>query len=69
MRGGPFKTMNLRIYNNWGQFIFESNNQLEGWNGTFNGTEQPLGVFVWVVEVEMLNGKKIKKTGDVTLIR
>ena len=69
VRGGPFKTMNLRIYNNWGQFIFESNNQLEGWNGTFNGTEQPLGVFVWVVEVEMLNGKKIKKTGDVTLIR
>lgn len=69
VRGGPFKTMNMRIYNNWGQFIFESNNQLEGWNGTFNGTEQPIGVFVWVVEVEMLNGKKIKKTGDVTLLR
>jgi gliding motility-associated-like protein len=69
VRGGPFKTMNLRIYNNWGQFIFESSDQLEGWNGTYNGTEQPIGVFVWVVEVEMLNGKKIKKTGDVTLIR
>lgn len=69
VRGGPFKSVNLRIYNNWGQFIFESNDQLEGWNGTFNGTEQPVGVYVWVVEVEMLNGKKIKRTGDVTLLR
>lgn len=69
VRGGPFKSINLRIYNNWGQLIFESSDQLEGWNGTFNGTEQPIGVFVWVAEVEMLNGKKIKKTGDVTLLR
>jgi gliding motility-associated-like protein len=69
VRGGPFKSLNVRIYNNWGQLIFESNDQLQGWNGTFNGTEQPIGVFVWVVEVEMLNGKKIKKTGDVTLLR
>lgn len=69
VRGGPFKSINVRVYNNWGQLIFETNNQLDGWNGTFNGTEQPIGVFVWVVEVEMLNEKKIKKTGDVTLLR
>lgn len=69
VRGGPFKSINVRVYNNWGQLIFESNDQLQGWNGTFNGTEQPIGVFVWVVEVEMLNSKKIKKTGDVTLLR
>ena len=69
VRGGPFKTINVRIYNNWGQLIFETNDQSEGWNGTFNGTEQPLGVYVWVVEVEMFNGEKIKKTGDVTLLR
>ena len=69
VRGGPFKSINIRVYNNWGQLIFETNNQLDGWNGTFNGTEQPIGVFVWVVEVEMYTGKKIKKTGDVTLLR
>ncbi|MBI3520500.1 MAG: gliding motility-associated C-terminal domain-containing protein, partial [Bacteroidetes bacterium] len=69
VRGGPFKTIDMRIYNNWGQLIYETNNQADGWNGTFNGTEQPIGVYVWVVEVEMFNGKKIKKTGDVTLLR
>lgn len=69
VRGGPFKSINVRIYNNWGQLIFETNDQLDGWNGTFNGTEQPIGVYVWVVDVEMFTGKRIKKTGDVTLLR
>jgi len=69
VRGGPFKTIHVRVYNNWGQLIFETNDQHNGWNGTFNGTEQPIGVYVWVVDVEMLNGKKMKKTGDVTLLR
>lgn len=69
VKGGPFKTIDLRIYNNWGQLIFESNDQMQGWDGTFNGTAQPLGVYVWVVDVETFSGKKIKKTGDVTLLR
>lgn len=69
VRGGPFKAINVRVYNNWGQLIFETNDQSDGWNGTYHGTEQPIGVFVWVVEVEMFTGKKIKKTGDVTLLR
>lgn len=69
VKGGPFKTIDLRIYNNWGQLIFESNDQAQGWDGTFNGTAQPIGVYVWVVDVETFSGKKIKKTGDVTLLR
>lgn len=69
VRGGPFKSINVRVYNNWGQLIFETNDQLEGWDGKFKGVDQPLGVYVWVVEVEMLNSKTIKKTGDVTLLR
>lgn len=69
VRGGPFKSVNVRVYNNWGQLIFETNDQLEGWDGKFKDIDQPLGVYVWVVEVEMLNGKSVKKTGDVTLLR
>jgi gliding motility-associated-like protein len=69
VRGGPFKSIVVRVYNNWGQLIFETNDQLEGWDGKFKGIDQPLGVYVWVVEVEMLNEKIIKKTGDVTLLR
>ncbi|MCC6182057.1 MAG: gliding motility-associated C-terminal domain-containing protein [Bacteroidia bacterium] len=69
VRGGPFKSINFRVYNNWGQLIFETNDQKQGWDGTYQGIDQPLGVYVWVVDVEMLSGKQVKKTGDVTLLR
>ncbi|MBK6985081.1 MAG: gliding motility-associated C-terminal domain-containing protein [Bacteroidetes bacterium] len=61
VRGGPFKSINVRVYNNWGQLIFETNDQLQGWDGKFKDIDQPVGVYVWVVEVEMLNGKTVKK--------
>jgi gliding motility-associated-like protein len=69
VRGGPFKKLSFKVYNNWGQLIFESNDQSIGWDGTFKGEEQPIGVYVWILEVEMYNNRVIKKSGDVTLMR
>lgn len=72
--GGPFKKCHLRIYNNWGELIFESFEQKNGWDGKRNGVEQPLGVYVWVVDAENEIGdnqglKTFNKSGDVTLLR
>lgn len=69
VRGGPFNAMQFNVYNNWGQLIFSSNDQAVGWDGTFKGQEQPIGVYTWTVEVEIADGRIIKKTGDVTLLR
>lgn len=69
VRGGPFEALLFRVYNNWGQLIYESTDQSEGWNGEFKGTDQPMGVYTWTVEVVIIGGKKIYLTGDVTLMR
>jgi gliding motility-associated-like protein len=69
IRGGPFKSVDFKIYNNWGQLIYESTDALEGWNGMYQGENAPLGVYTWTFVVEMPNGQIIKKSGDVTLIR
>ena len=69
IRGGPFKTVDFKVYNNWGQLIFETNDGNEGWDGTFRGENSPLGVYTWTFVVEMGNGQIVKKSGDVTLIR
>ncbi|PKR81322.1 hypothetical protein CW751_04500 [Brumimicrobium salinarum] len=69
IRGGPFKSIDFNIYNNWGELIFNSKDQSEGWDGTYNGEQAPLGVYTWTFVVEMGNGQVIKKSGDVTLIR
>lgn len=69
IRGGPFKTVDFKIYNNWGQLIYESTDALEGWNGMYKGERAPMGVYTWTFTVEMTNGQVVKKSGDVTLMR
>nr|WP_299201056.1 PKD domain-containing protein [uncultured Brumimicrobium sp.] len=69
IRGGPFNSVDFKVYNNWGELIFTSTQQSDGWDGTYKGENAPLGVYTWTFVVEMGNGQIIKKSGDVTLIR
>jgi gliding motility-associated-like protein len=69
VKGGPFENMKFRVYNNWGEMVFETTDQKTGWDGTFRGLDTPIGVYVWVLEVDMYNNKSVKKSGDVTLLR
>lgn len=67
--GGPFTELELRIYNKWGELIFVSNSQAQGWDGTRNGVEQPVGVYVYTVHAVTPDGKDHYLEGDVTLVR
>lgn len=69
VKGGPFEKLHLRIYNNWGEMVFETTEQKTGWDGTFKGQDAPIGVYVWVLDVDIYNNKSVRKTGDVTLLR
>ena len=44
---------NFTIYNRWGEIVFETtdvNKMLtEGWDGTSNEQQQPVGTYVWVM--------------------
>lgn len=60
----------MTIYNRYGQVIFETNQTSgRGWDGKFNGVEQPFGVYVYTIEVEFNNAFKETYNGNVTLIR
>ena len=71
VKGGPFKSFYFRVYNNWGEKIFESTKQEEGWDGTYKGQSTPLGAYAWILDVELYNdnNRKIRKTGDVTIVK
>lgn len=59
----------FRVFNRWGQMIFDSNDPNIGWNGTFNGAELNPGVYMYYVDVECINGERTVKKGDVTLLK
>ncbi len=60
----------VRIYNRWGEVVFEDEGGKTGWDGTFKGQKLNRDVFVYYIEATCeFNGQTIVKTGDVTLIR
>ncbi|MDF1672989.1 MAG: PKD domain-containing protein [Vicingaceae bacterium] len=67
--GGPYKELDFKIYNNWGELIFESDLQSNGWDGTKEGVEQPVGVYIYTVRAVTLDDEQHSIKGDVTLLR
>jgi len=61
--------MAWKIYNRWGQLMFSTTDINRGWDGTFKGALQPLDVYTYTLDVEFTDGKKYRKTGDITLLR
>jgi gliding motility-associated-like protein len=64
----------FRIYNRWGQVVFERtnmklNDKASAWDGTFGGKELSPDVFVYTVEAVCDNGEILKLKGDITLVR
>jgi gliding motility-associated-like protein len=59
----------MRIFDRWGEKLFEGKNQADGWNGLYKGNLCEPAVYVYDVELEYLNGVKKQKVGSVTLLR
>jgi gliding motility-associated-like protein len=63
------KFIRLQVYNRWGQQVFETKDISKGWNGMSERQLQPVGVYIYFLTMESLNGNKITKQGTVALIR
>jgi gliding motility-associated-like protein len=59
----------FRIFNRWGQLVFETNVIGLGWDGIFQGKPAVMDVYTWTVEAIGVDGKYIKKSGNSVLIR
>ncbi|MBS1623238.1 MAG: gliding motility-associated C-terminal domain-containing protein, partial [Bacteroidetes bacterium] len=67
--GEGIKTLRMTIFNRWGEKVFESDNQSQGWDGTYRGVLQEPGIYIYVVDLIYLNDHKRVKDGSITLIR
>ncbi len=67
--GSNIRSFNMKIFNQWGEMVFESNDILNGWDGTFKGERQPIGTYVYVVEASFNDGEQVIRKGSITLIR
>ena len=67
--GQGIKSVDLKIFNRWGELVYQSNNQFDGWDGTYKGQLQLPQVFTYAVKIVFLDDKKLARKGTVTLLR
>jgi gliding motility-associated-like protein len=67
--GLGIEELNFKIFNRWGQLIFETNDRNKGWDGTYKGVPQEMEVYVYVVSATFLTGSSKSIKGNVTLVR
>lgn len=63
------KLTEFRIFNRYGQMVFETLDGRKGWDGTYNGQPAPMDVYFYTVKLTLPNGTERAFKGEVTLIR
>jgi gliding motility-associated-like protein len=59
----------IEVYDRWGKSVFAGIKMADKWDGKLNGSELAQGTYTWYIKATDSLGKKIRKTGTVTLIR
>ena len=59
----------LRIFNRWGNLVFETSNLSVFWDGSFKGLPQPAEVYSWFAEGISKSGNKIQRNGQTLILR
>jgi gliding motility-associated-like protein len=64
------KNYRFKLFNRYGNLIFETNELNKAWNGKFNNSLSPSGVYVWTLEFRNPNDNQLNiRRGTVILIR
>ena len=66
---GEVENARLTIFNRWGEKVFESNDIKNGWDGTYKGVLQDIGVYAYYAEIYFQGNTIETLSGNVTLVR
>ncbi len=66
--GKCIKSMEFRIFNRWGEKVFESTDPDIGWDGSYRGKDADTDVFVYYLKAEYYIGTKVDTKGNITLM-
>jgi gliding motility-associated-like protein len=62
-------SLEVRIFNRWGEELFYSDDKRFSWDGTYNGAPVPDGVYVYKLKYLSINGDDETIYGHVTVLR
>ena len=68
VRGNCIKELDFKVFDRWGELVFQTSDQTIGWDGTFKGKPALAGVYVYYINA-VVKGANINSQGNTTLIR
>ena len=69
LNGFMANDLEFRVYNRFGQLVFETKDWSRKWDGTIGGQRQPIGTYVWTLRYTDGSGKQIFNRGTSVLVR
>lgn len=69
VRGINILNLEFKIFDRWGELVFETTNQEYGWDGTFKGKLVDPAVFVYYLDAKCIDGQSYFKKGNVSVLR
>ncbi|MFM2386298.1 MAG: hypothetical protein RL660_1055 [Bacteroidota bacterium] len=69
VKGYGIQEMVFRIFNRWGELVFEATKPDVGWDGVYKGKPQEMDAFAYTLQVTFTDGTLTSKKGNITLIR
>lgn len=70
LKGGDAYGFNLKVYNRWGEMVWETNDPTVGWDGTYNGKPVQQGMYTWRASIKHKNDDgKDEYKGTVNVLR
>lgn len=69
VKGYGIDKMTFRIFNRWGEKVFESTDKAIGWDGRYKNVIQEMEVYGYTLSVTFFDGTKTFKKGNITLLK
>jgi gliding motility-associated-like protein len=69
VRGYGIESMTFRIFNRWGEKVFETTDKKTGWDGTYKGVKQEMEVYQYTLDVQFFDDTHTFKKGNITLLK
>ncbi|OJX35929.1 MAG: hypothetical protein BGO87_05520 [Flavobacteriia bacterium 40-80] len=69
VHGKCIEKISMKIYDRWGELLFETSDKTEGWDGTYRDKLMNTGVYVYIISVNLNDGSVETFNGNVALTR
>ena len=69
MLGPQIESMLLRVYNRWGELVFESTDPKLGWDGSYKNRKLDPDVYDYYLEVTCIGGNSEIIKGNITILK